>query len=491
MFLSKLIFYLCLSFLAGVFVAPFKIPVYILLFICLFVLSTFFVFRKRGLPLLLCLLVFLFGIFWTEKIESEIYPGPEDIHFFNEKGEVLFEGMILEEPKETSKNTKLVIESKYIFKNHKKTPIRGKVLTILPPIFDFKYGDKVLIKGEPKTPKEIEGGFNWENFFKKDRIYSVLFNPKIELISPGNGNKILSKIFFLKIRLKDTSRNLPPPEGAILSGIVLGDESRFSKKFKEKLSLSGLSHITAVSGMNITILFGIVFPILILLGFWRKQATVFTLIILFFYILIVGAPPSATRAGIMGGLFYLALAFGRLPQASRAVIFAATALVILNPLILIYDIGFQLSFLAILGLLYLEPIFEKWLRARDSLLKKLISQTLAAQVFCFPILIFNFGKFSIIAPVSNILVLPLLPFLTGVGFLFLILGTLLSSIALPLSFILYPFLSWIVKVVNLFSSLPFSAVGLNLPLPLLLLFYFILGFFLLAFSQKYEKKEVQ
>lgn len=490
---SKLIFYLCLSFLAGVSFTffPYKALILIFFFISISVLSFLFVFQRRGLPLLLCLFAFLFGIFWTEKFESEISPQPEDIHFLNGKGEILFEGIILEEPKETFKNVKIVIGSQYIFQNHKKIPTKGKVLAILPLSFNFKYGDKILSKGKLITPKITPEGFNYKNYLKKDKIYSILFGPEIELISSGNGNKILSKIFSFKTRLKDISRNLSPPEGAILSGIVLGDESRFSKEFKEKLSLSGLSHITAVSGMNITILFGIIFPILILLGFWRKQATILTFIVLFFYILIVGAPPSAIRAGIMGGLFYLALVLGRLPHPSRVIIFAATAMVIFNPLILIYDIGFQLSFLAILGLLYLEPIFEKWLRAKDSLFLKLISQTLAAQIFCFPILIFNFGKFSIIAPISNVLVLPLLPFLTGVGFLFLVLGTFLPPLTLPLSFILYPFFAWITKVIDIFSTLPFSVISLNLPLSLLLIFYLILGFFLWFFIKKYEKREIQ
>jgi len=495
---SKSFFYLCLSFLGGILLASFsKIGVIFYLFTLILFLTIFAIFYKKEIVLFgFCCLIFCFGAFWEERFEKEIFPdqctfSPQDkaileicdIHFFNEKAEIIFEGTILEEVEKKSDNIQIVINSAQVTKENYKIPSKGKVLAILPIGSSFQYGDKLLVTGKLHWPSNFISGFNWREYLRKERIYSIVYYPKIKLISSVNGNLLLFQTFSFKRKLIQTAKTLPLPEGAILEGITLGEESSFSQSFKEKLSLSGLSHITAVSGMNITILFGIFFFGLIFLDLWRKEATVLTLLILIFYILLVGAPPSAIRAGIMGIFLYLGYAFGRLIKTSRLIVLTAALMTVQNPLILTRDVGFQLSFLAFLGLVYLTPLLEKVMRAENSLVKKSISQTLAAQIFCFPLLIFNFGKLSLVAPLSNILVLPLIPFLTIGGFLFLILGTLIPPLA-NLSFILYPPLKWISTVTEITSSLPFSAISLKLSWFFLLLAYFLILVFVFWAKKK-------
>jgi len=489
---SRIFFYLCLFFIFGVFLGSLFNPDFYFYFpIFVFSLIVIFVFYKKQASIFgICLLVFLFGVFWEEKYEKEIIPHCQkdycDIHFFNDKGEVILEGVILEEPKQTTKTTKIVIKSERIVNKDKL--VQGKVLVFLPSGYSFRYGDKIKIKGRLESPKNFTEEFNYKEYLRKERIYSVIYNPEVKLISSGNGNIFFRKIFSLKERLKETANVLPPPEGGILSAITLGDKSRLSQEFKDKLSRAGLSHIAVISGMHIMVLFEIFLFLLLSIGLWRSQATILTILFLIFYILMIGAVPSAVRAGIMGALLYLGLSMGRLSQSSRAIVFAASLMVGINPLILTRDVGFQLSFLSSMGIIYLLPIFERCFKVNDSKIKRLICLTLSAQIFSLPILIYNFGKMPILSVLSNLLVVPLLPSLLGLGFLFIILGTIFPFLALPLSFILYFPFAWVVLVVELISSLPFSTITLKVHWIFLLIFYLLLGYIIIRFTFSYKEE---
>lgn len=491
---SKIFFYCCIAFLFGVFLSSFYVFSFLFYFLFLILgIFFFFVFYKRNIAVVgICLLVFLFGIFWAEKFEREIFPKCDvvsklqddfevcDIHYYNNKKAAFVEGIVVKDPQEKEKSVEVLISVQKI--NNK--PTRGDLLAFLEIGNKVKYGDMVLLKGDLKTPENFTPDFNYKEYLRGKRIYSLVFRPELKVLSSGNGNPILERIFSFKRRLKDNAKILPLPEGAILSAITLGDKSRLSDNFKEKLSVSGLSHIVAISGMHIMIILEIFLLFLIWLGLWRREATIFSLVLLFFYILLIGAPASAIRAGIMGMFLYIGWAIGRLSQSSRSIVFAATGMVIFNPLILTRDVGFQLSFLAALGIIYFYPIFEKKFRAKGSKIKELICLTLAAQILCFPILIFNFGRVSVFAPFSNILVVPLLPILLISGFLFLILSVISSFLGLFLSFIVSFLFSWVVFVASFVYSLPFSSFSLKISGIFVLIFYVVVGIFILKRQRK-------
>lgn len=433
----------------------------------------------------LCFLVFLFGFFWEESFEREIVPQKDDIHFFNEKGKIEFEGIISQEPKKGKRSNQLIINTEKVVINQDFYSVKGKVLTILPLGSSYPYGAKVRILGELKTPRNYKkelSDFDYKEYLRKDRIYSIIYYPEIELISLGQGNKFYEMIFSLKEKFKKTAEILLFPEGAILAAMVLGDKSRISQDLEEKFSLSGLSHVVAISGLHIIILFEIFLFIFLAFGLWRSQATILSLFLVIFYIFLVGAPFSAIRAGIMGGILYLGYSLGRLNSSARALIFAATSMVFFNPLILTRDIGFQLSFLASLGIIYLFPIFKKWYQR--SKIKELIFLTLSAQIFCLPILVFNFGKFPIFSPISNLLVVPLSSYLLAFGLGFLIIGTLFPFLAVFLSFLIWPFFHWMIWVANkTASSFTIEISGI-----FILIFYSLLGFFIFWFYKNKQKR---
>ena len=217
------------------------------------------------------------------------------------------------------------------------------------------------------------------------------------------------------------------------------------------------------------------------IGLWRSQAFYFVLIILILYIFMIGAPASAVRAGIMAGLLLLAQKVGRLRTADRAVIFAATIMLCINPLLLKSDVGFQLSFLAVLGIVYLKPILDdktkKW--PNPFRLKDILTMTLAAQLATLPVLIFHFGRLSLISPLANLMIVPLLPVIMILGIVLSFTGLLWLSLAKIIAWPVWLLLTYVVKVVDYLSLLPLAVVEFkNISLIALICYYLVLTTFI-------------
>ena len=160
----------------------------------------------------------------------------------------------------------------------------------------------------------------------------------------------------------------------------------------------------------------------------------------------------------MGSIYLFSQKIGRINTGTRALTFAAVLMLLLNPLLLLSDIGFQLSFLATLGILVLAPKFKQKLQKIPNPdyvpIRELLSMTLAAQIFTSPILIYNFGEISLIATVSNILIVPILPLIMMFGLAFIMLGSIFHIFAFILSFPLYILLTYTTTIVNIFSHFP-------------------------------------
>ena len=185
-------------------------------------------------------------------------------------------------------------------------------------------------------------------------------------------------------------------------------------------------------------------------------------ICLILFTLIAGAGASVVRAAIMGGLLILAKREGRLYSIANAIVLAGAVMLFFNPYLLRYDAGFQLSFLATFGLVYLAPYLEKrFTRLPEFLsIRSNSAATLSAQIMTLPIILFDFGRLSLIAPLANVLILPVVPLTMLFGFLAGAVGwvslSAASILALPAWFLL-SYQIWIVKIL---SALPFAAISL-------------------------------
>ena len=490
---SKFLLYSYLFFIGGIFVESFSrlslsIEWIIFIFGGLFVFIFVLIKRWKFVLLGFFVLFFLLGVLRCQDALLKI--DDNKLSKYNGRNVVLV-GRIVREPDVRETNTKITVKVNKIFwKNIVSRDINGRVLITTNLYPEYKYGDELQIKGKLRTPQVFKD-FNYRNYLAKDGIYSVMYYSKIKLVRRKKYMSLADSVYGGILRFKNQLRktiyqNISPPQSSILGAIILGDKSRLSKEFKKRLSLAGLRHITAISGMHVAILTSVLMSFLIGLGFWRGQAFYITVFIVSFFIVMTGLQPSAIRAGIMGGLFLLAQHIGRMNSSFRSLFLVAAIMLAQNPLLLRLDVGFQLSFLAMLGIIELGPIFRNWMSfiPNSFQLRDILSMTLSAQFFTFPILVYNFGYLSLVSPITNLLVVPILPLVIGFGFVFALSGAILPVVGWVLSWFNWFLLSYITKIVYFFSDLPFSSLTIKFPWQFILVIYLVLTIIVWRLQEK-------
>lgn len=248
---------------------------------------------------------------------------------------------------------------------------------------------------------------------------------------------------------------------AMLAAMTLGEREGLSDRAKEVLNRTGTRHIVAISGLHMAIVGVIVFKLLIFMGLWRRHAFWVSLIALGTFVLLVGAPPSAVRAGIMAALYLGATQLGRLTQAWRLLLAAAVIMLLVQPYILT-TVSFQLSFTAVLGIILFKPWIDTglawvpWSGVRD-----LASVSLAAQLTTWPLIAYTFEQVSVVGIVANLIAVPVLPTVMVLGVGFLLVGwasTLLAKALLWPAWVVLRALFWMLEQL---SVLPFAAYSVG------------------------------
>ena len=377
-------------------------------------------------------------------------------------------GIVIEEPEKREKTTRLIVRIERT---------EEKILITQWHYPQYEYGDRLKITGSLQEPQLLED-FDYKDYLAKKGIFGLMYQPEMELLEKNQANPVKRVLISAKNRLKKgLNEIMPAPQSAFLEALLFGEENNISDEWKEKLNLSGTRHIAAVSGMNITILTFLVSDFLLFVGLGRSRAFYLSIVLIFFYISMVGAPASAVRAGIMACLFLTGQHIGRASSGSRAIFLTGTLMLFLDPLLL-GDIGFQLSFLAVMGLVYLQPVlFNLFKSIPDSgQLRYNLSGTIAAQIFVFPILTYNFGQISFISPITNILILPLLPSATILGFISAFTSLVWQELGQFLSWPVWLMIDYLMRVVNWFSGISWSSLFLeNVSWLLLPVFYSFLA----------------
>jgi competence protein ComEC len=419
-------------------------------------------------------LVFIAGVFVASFV-GWLPRGQSELAKFNDTGQIVsLVGVVDESPRMTEKTQQLRFQVQFSENSSQKE----RLLVITSRYPSYRYGDKVKIEGKLETPESF-ARFDYQGWLAKDHIYSQALFPKIELSDYGQGNRLKTALFNFKEKFSETwQRFLSPPHLGIFEALVFGEEQNIPRDWKDKLNFSGTRHLTAVSGMNITIISGLLVSLLLALGFWRAQAMLLSLVLIWLYIMMIGLPSSALRAGLMISLVFLAQGFGRQSSTERALVLAAAILLLENPLILRYDPGFQLSFLAMTGLIFWQPFFEekvfqKWPDFwRDSL-----STVFSAQVFTLPLIAFNFGYLSLVSPLTNLALVSLVPYLTMAGFVLGTLVTIMPFLGQFVSWFFWLATNFILLVVDWSLRIPFAFLRVeNTSVLLLVISYLLLVF---------------
>ncbi|MFA6411023.1 MAG: ComEC/Rec2 family competence protein [Candidatus Buchananbacteria bacterium] len=383
---------------------------------------------------------------------------PEKIWFYADQ-KINFTGIITDEPDIRIDKTKIIVLAKNLAAGQK---VDGKVLINVGLYPVYQYGDLLSISCNLKKPEPFSG-FAYDRYLAKDDIYVICSYPKISLIKKNQGNYFLSQIYNFKNQLRNLiNNNLPEPQASLFFGMNFGNRGGIPQELSDQFSATGTSHLVAISGMNITIIASILLAVFLALGVCRKKSFWLITLILIFYMIVIGFPASAVRAAIMGWLAMLAIYVGRLNSSTNALLLSGVGMIFANPKILRDDVGFQLSFLAVLGLIYFYPFLElKFAKFSSRFgLKESLLLTMAAQISTLPLIVYNFGRLSLISLVVNILVVPTLPALMVIGFLSLFLSWLFPIWGQSFFWPVWLIMTYLIKVIEFFGSLPWAALNL-------------------------------
>lgn len=400
-------------------------------------------------------------------------------------------GNVVEEPEQTEYGERLYVNI-VGFKESENTGVvsdtktattdiiqNEKILVSGPHQPSHKYGDQIKITGTLKLPEDFKGStgitFPYVKYLEKKSVHFQFKANKIETVSSGHGNRLIAGLLYIKRGLLDHIRMvIPSPESGLLEGLILG-ENTLPKKQQDEFRIAGIVHIIVLSGYNMTLIATVIMAALSFLPFYVRLGGSAIGVVLF--ALMAGPTATVVRATLMTLIALTAKASGRLYDVLRALSVAAILMIIHNPLIVLYDPSFQLSFLATLGLIVFSPVclwvFQKW---PEWALKEVLVSTFATQIMVLPFLIHMTGSVSLISVIANCAVLPFLPLAMLFGAGAAMFSYISLYIATPFAYGAYLVLTYVMRTAHLFARIPYASVEVHISTYSMVSMYGLYGF---------------
>lgn len=387
-----------------------------------------------------------------------------------------------------------------------------KMLVVAPLYPEVRYGETIRAEGNVERPEpfDTDGGrvFRYDQFLAKDGIFALMYQAQVEVVAPRSGAfmHVRGGLSDLKFSGIDAlSRALPEPQASLAAGLILGGKQGLGESLLDDFIRSGLVHIVVLSGYNVMIVAEFIMR---LFGFLsRRWAAAAGALAIGAFVLAAGAGPASIRAGLMAGIALYGRATGRTYDAFRALLFSGLLMLLWNPLTLTHDPGFQLSFVATLGLIFGAPVTERWFafmksgpaplenRARKTdnekdstsltgFLREIAAATVAAQISVLPLLLYQNGLLSVVAFPTNLLVLPVVPFAMLASFIAMLAGAVVPSLAPVVGLPAYVLLSLITGAVEIAARLPLAAFSIPaFPFPFVVLAYALLAWYVVRVTR--------
>ncbi|HMA78582.1 MAG TPA: ComEC/Rec2 family competence protein [Candidatus Paceibacterota bacterium] len=366
-----------------------------------------------------------------------------------------------------------------------RVPDEPQLLLVLTDRYrDIAYGDQLRMAGQLSQPEafttELGRTFDYPGFLQAREVsYLVRYPEELSVVGVGQGNPLIAGLLTFKEQFQVALRSVvPAPSVQLAEGILLGEKQGLGETWEELFRRTGVIHIVVLSGFNVMLVVGfMLFTLSYVTGVRGK--VIGGLIGITTFVLLVGLSPSVTRAGIMAGLVLLALLLGRSYAIVRALLLAGAIMVLVNPYVLLYDPGFQLSFMATLGLIVVAPYFEERLTLAPQTLnvRSYIVATIATQIAVLPLLLYHIGEVSLVAVLANVLVLPAVATAMALAFATGLVALIHTSLALPLAWLTDVVLRYMLAVVAWLGEWPLAAVPVPyFPIWALVLCYALVGY---------------
>jgi len=426
--MNKPIYGITLFFIIGIIIGryltlPF-LPLYLGLAV-LFALAFILYLKKkqRWASYSLFLITLLIGIVYFYYI---YYPHSSDhiAGYAPSEEKVTVVGEVVSRPQLKERRIRFTIEAKKIIENGQEKTTQGRIwVTSYFPLENYDYGDRVRLEGRLRLPEEAkEEEFDWQRYLSYQGIWVELATGMVTVVKRGGGSPLIKWAY--KSRdwmMKVIEHTLPEPHSFVLKGIMLGDKESLPPGVQESFLRTGTGHILVVSGLHVGLILLLLLILFRVLALPSRLAFFVAMPILGYYALLTGLRPPVIRATLMVVIGLTSLTIGR--DTPLLAILSLTCLIILllNPLAL-FSASFQLSFLAVAGIVYFTPYLEIKLKRLPSWLKRPLAISLSAQLFILPLLAFYFNRLPLIGVIVNLIVTPLITIVLALGLLSVTLG---------------------------------------------------------------------
>jgi competence protein ComEC len=367
---------------------------------------------------------------------SALPTGPGSVAALVDTGSLLIHGEVVDDPRPRGERQQVVLDRVSVATQEfgtQRVAVAGRVLVWLPRAAVVTGGDIVAFESALEAPRDFDG-FAYRAYLARQGIAAVASTRRPPDVVDHDLGSLESALAGLRRwLLSGLNAVVPEPEAALADGILLGVRSGISPEVSDAFSTAGLTHVVAISGWNIAIVAALAaaatrplrrFPAGGLLAVGLAAGSVGA------YVVITGASPSVVRAALMAGTIVLARGGGSRAHAASALMLAALLMLAIAPPLL-WDVGFQLSALATGGLILFGAGIEARLRRWPGMLREPVALTLAAQLTTMPVILLNFERLSLVAPLANVVVVPLVPIVMLCSALAAVAGAVGMSTHLP------------------------------------------------------------
>ena len=381
-------------------------------------------------------------------------------------------GTVIDDPRPREDRLQLVLGDLATANDGTVRSLGDKLLVWLPRGVDAGAGDRMRVTSRIELAEDFDG-FAYREFLARQGIAAIARADSAEVVGEASGpTAVLAGL--RSMLLGGLNDLVPEPEAALGAGILLGVRSAIAPEINDAFATAGLTHVVAISGWNIAIVAALVAAAVRPLarrpgGRWTTAAL--AAMTVGGYVLLTGASPSVVRAALMAAAMLVARLGGSRAHAASALALAALVMLLAAPPVL-WDVGFQLSLLATAGLVFFGAAVERRLHRWPGWIREPVALTLAAQLTTLPVILVNFERLSLVAPIANVLVVPFVPIAMLFSALVSVVGVLNGSVHLPVVSDVLAWLAggaaWLVLRVIVWlgttvASVPHAAVDVAVP----------------------------
>ncbi len=413
-------------------------------------------------------------------------PPPDDLcRFADLPLPTAVEGVIVSPAERLNRRTEAVLQADSVWIAGRGYRASGRcLLKIFEPVRGLDYGDRIVVRGKLRLPagERNPGDFDYRKHLAVQGIRSIFMVPsadQVVLLNRSEGNPVMRRAVspVRRFAADFIDRRIGGREGALLKGLMLGARGDIDPELREAFADVGVIHVLAVSGLHVGFVAALLVGILRFVRCPEPWRTIAAVAALFFYALITGLKPPVFRASVMAAVFLTGRLLQRPTSMINTISIALLVLLIIQPLQL-FEVGFQLSFAAVLGIVLFYRRFETLFRRPSALWRdagrtwpagviSLAAVSAAAQAATLPLTAYYFNRLPLYALPANLLVVPTVQIIVSLGFLAIMLRALLPTLGACAAEVLRFALSALIRLVTAFDRLPYASIIVARP-PLLL-----------------------